>query len=280
MSRKFLVVSLLIIVLVALGVAITPQGRNMTGRLVSWWRGADDKAVTENVRSAFALSKRLSAYAIEVSTSGGAVALTGQVPTEIDKELAGTVARDVPGVQSVDNQLQVQPGLKPSEASVREGMRISDLEIRANLNEQLLASEALKGQNLQVSVENRIVTLNGQVDNPVQKAGAEQLARSLGNVVDVVNNLKVANPAAGQNETPGAPGVSRDMDLSNRVLFALFQAREDFADVGTIKAASRDGAVVLTGAVVSRAERALAERIARDVEGVKSVSNQLSVSQK
>lgn len=280
MSRKIVLFVLLLMLVLGLAVALTPQGRSWTGGLMSRWRGADDKAVSDNVRAAFALSKRLSAYSIEVTTSNGVVTLNGQVPTEIDKELAGNVARDVPEVQSVENLLQVQPGLKPSEASVREGVRMSDLEIRANLNEKLLGSEALKGQNLQVGVENRIVTLNGQVENQMQKAGAEQLARSLGNVVDVVNNLKVANPGAGQNETPGAPSVSRDMDLANRVLFALFQSREDFADVGTVKAASREGAVVLTGTVVSRAERALAERIARDVDGVRSVSNQLNVSQK
>lgn len=280
MSRKLAVFALLLIIAVGLAIGLTPQGRSWTGSLMGWWRGADDKALSDQVKAAFALSRRLSAYPIEVAARDGIVTLTGQVPTEIDKELAGNVARDVPDVQNVDNQLQVQPGLKPSEASVREGMRVSDLEIRANLNEKLLSSEILKGQSIQVAVEDRIVTLNGQVDNPIQKAGADQLAQSIPNVVKVVNNLEVVNPGASRDETPGVPAASKDKDLANRVLFALFQSREDFVDIGSIKAASREGAVVLTGAVASRAERALAERIARDVDGVKSVSNQLTVSQK
>ncbi|QQS49298.1 MAG: BON domain-containing protein [Acidobacteriota bacterium] len=280
MSRKLAVFALLLILAIGLAIGLTPQGRSWTGSLMGWWRGADDKALSDQVKAAFALSRRLSAYQIEVAARDGIVTLTGQVPTEIDKELAGNVARDVPDVQNVDNQLQVQPGLKPSEASVREGMRVSDLEIRANLNEKLLSSEILKGQSIQVAVEERIVTLNGRVDNPIQKAGADQLAQSIPNVVKVVNNLEVVNPGASREETPGVPAASKDKDLANRVLFAFFQSREDFADIGSIKAASREGSVVLTGAVASRAERALAERIARDVDGVKSVSNQLTVSQK
>ncbi|MBK9315541.1 MAG: BON domain-containing protein [Acidobacteria bacterium] len=280
MARRLVVFALVLILVLGLVVALTPQGRSWTGSVLGWWRGSDDKAVTDKVKSAFALSKRLSVYTIDVTTSGGVVTLTGQVPTEIDKDLAASVARDVPEVQNVENQLQVQPGLKPSEASVREGMRVSDLEIRADLNEKLLTSEALKGQSIQVSVQDRVVTLNGQVENPMQKAGAAQLASSLANVVNVVNNLQVTNPGASQNETPGVPAASKDKDLGNRVLFALFQSREDFTDIGTIKAASREGSVVLTGIVASRAERALAERIARDVDGVRSVSNQLTVGQK
>jgi osmotically-inducible protein OsmY len=158
-------------------------------------------------------------------------------------------------------------------------MRVTDLEIRADLNEKLAMSQALQGQSIQTNVQDRTVTLAGRVETPAQKTGAEQLARSVPNVVDVVNNLEVSNPAAGQNETPGVPEASsKNKDLTNRVLFALFNERENFADVGAIKVAAREGSVTLTGSVASRAEKALAERIARDVDGVKSVGNQLNVT--
>jgi osmotically-inducible protein OsmY len=142
-----------------------------------------------------------------------------------------------------------------------------------------VASQGLQGQTVQVSVQDRIVTLAGRVETPAQKAGAEQLALSVANVVKVVNNLEVSNPAAAQNETPGVSDSSpKDKELTNRVLFSLFKDRENFADVGAIKVTRREGNVILAGAVASRSERALAERIARDVDGVKSVSNQLSVA--
>ena len=86
---------------------------------------ASDSTTTGKVESAFALSKRLSVYEIEATTQAGVVTLTGQVPSEIDKELAANVARDTNGVNQVVNQLEVEPGVKPSEASLREsGSRI------------------------------------------------------------------------------------------------------------------------------------------------------------
>src|SRR5215470_13266345 len=87
-------------------------------------REVTDATITGQVKTAFALSKRLSAYDIAVETKEGVVTLTGQTPSEIDKELAGDVARDTTGVKQVDNQLRVEPGLKPSDASLRESSRI------------------------------------------------------------------------------------------------------------------------------------------------------------
>ncbi|MCI0337385.1 MAG: BON domain-containing protein [Acidobacteria bacterium] len=279
--RKSALGVVLIIIAVAVYLYFTPQGRTLAGRIFGWSQQATDLAISSKVKAAFALSKRLSAYDINIATKDGVVTINGQVPTEVDKDLAGNVAKDVPDVKNVNNQLQVQPGLKPSEATVREGMRVSDLEIRADLNERLLASQALQGHSIQVGVQERIVTLTGRVDTPAQKAGAEQLARSVSNVVDVVNNLTVNNPAAAFPESPGLSAAgAKDKDLATRVLFALFKERDNFVDIAAIKTTSREGIVTLTGPAGSRAERALAERIVREVDGVKGINNQLSVTGK
>ena len=239
-------------------------------------RDVSDAGVTAQVKAAFALSKRISAYEIGVKTKDGVVTLTGQSPSEIDRELAGNVARDTTGVKQVDNQIRVEPGLKPSDTSLRESARVTDLEIHAYLRERLAASEFLSGNEINVSVKDRVVTLTGRTQTPRQKAGVEQLARSIPNVADVVNQLTVTNPGAAQSET--SERESKDKELANQVLFALFNERDNFTNLGTIKVESRNGAVTLSGAVPSRAERALAERVARGVKGVSSVSNRLSVS--
>jgi osmotically-inducible protein OsmY len=239
-------------------------------------RDVSDAGITAQVKAAFALSKRISAYEIGVETKGGVVTLTGQAPSEVDRELAGDVAKDTTGVKQVDNQIRVEPGLKPSDASLRENARVTDLEIHANLRERLAASEFLSGNEINVSVKDRVVTLAGRTQTPQQKAGVEQLARSIPNVANVVNQLTVTNPGAAQSET--SERESKDKELANQVLFALFNERDSFTNLGTIKVESRNGAVTLSGAVYSRAERALAERVARGVKGVSSVSNRLTVS--
>jgi hyperosmotically inducible protein len=241
-------------------------------------REVADATITGQVKTAFAISKRISAYEIGVETNNGVVTLSGQVPTEIDKTLAGDVARDTTGVKQVDNQLRVEPGLKPSDASLRESSRVADLEIHADLRERLAASKHFTGSEIQVSVKDRVVTLTGRTQTPNQKTGAEQLARSLPNVVNVVNQLTVTNPGAAQAETGVPEQVSKDKELANQVSFALFIERDNFVNVGAIKAESRNGEVTLSGTVTSRAERALAERVARSVNGVSGVTNRLTVS--
>lgn len=237
-------------------------------------RDVSDAGITTQVKAAFALSKRISAYEIGVETKDGVVTLTGQAPSEIDRELAGNVARDTTGVKQVDNQIRVEPGLKPSDASLRESARVTDLEIHAFLRERLAASEYLSGNEINVSVKDRVVTLTGRTQTPQQKIGVEQVARSIPNVTNVVNQLSVANPGA-QSET--SERESKDKELANQVLFALFNERDNFTNLGAIKVDSRNGAVTLSGAVSSRAERALAERVTRGVKGVNSVSNRLTL---
>jgi len=277
MARKLLAILVVFVALVALiyyfyGHSILRTAQSVTQK-------ASDTATTTKVKSAIGLSKRLSAYEIGAETRDGAVTLTGQVPSEIEKELAESVAKDTTGVKQVNNQIQVEPGVKRSDASSRESARVADLEIRADLRERLAASPELKGKDIQVNVQDRVVTLSGQVDTPQQKVGAEQLARAVSNVVNVVNNLAVGNPAAAQGETPGVPeSVAKDRELAKQVSFALFNERDTFANVATIKTESRDGNITLSGSVVSRAERALAERIAHEVTGVRSVNNLLSVA--
>jgi osmotically-inducible protein OsmY len=279
LARNVILGALLLIAALALFVYFTPTGRALFDR--AWRAKPNDGDITlaNQVRSALSLSRRLAGYEIKVEAKDSLIILSGQVPTETDKGLAENVVKNIPRVTGVNNQLQVQPGLKPAEANQPEAGRIADLEIRAELSERLLASPGLQGQNIQTSVQERAVTLTGRVETPAQKTGAEQLARNISQVAQVINKLEVANPDAAQSPGPQATDPeSRNKELSNRVLFALFKERENFTDVGAIKASSQEGKVTLTGTAGSRAERALAERIALDVEGVKSVTNQLTVA--
>jgi hyperosmotically inducible periplasmic protein len=240
---------------------------------------ASDITTTGKVKSNFSLSKRLSAYDINVDTHNGIVTLSGRVPSEIDKDLAVGVAKDTTGVIEVTNQLTVEPGIRLSEESLRESARIADLEIQADLRERLSSSPELGKENIQIAVEKRSVTLSGEVTSPKQKVGAEQVARSLSNISEVINLLSVRNPESGRNETPGVgANTSPDQTLSRQVQFALFNERENFTDINAIKSENKEAVVTLSGKVASKSERALAERIVRDLSGVKKVQNQLEVS--
>jgi hyperosmotically inducible periplasmic protein len=70
----------------------------------------DDASITREVSSAIAADKELRRLRIDVDTENGIVTLSGPAPTASAKAHADEVARTVPGVVSVNNQLTLQTG--------------------------------------------------------------------------------------------------------------------------------------------------------------------------
>jgi sporulation protein YlmC with PRC-barrel domain len=67
--------------------------------------GTLDAALTTRVKTALSLSKRIPAGKINVDSEGDIVTLRGEVPSPQIRDLAESVARDVPGVREVRNHL-------------------------------------------------------------------------------------------------------------------------------------------------------------------------------
>jgi osmotically-inducible protein OsmY len=81
-----------------------------------------DAATTAAVKSALALNRQVSAFDIHVNSSNNVdtkdnnVTLTGQVPTDDDKRVAGEIALSTRGVANVVNNLQVDPKSQAAKA--------------------------------------------------------------------------------------------------------------------------------------------------------------------
>ncbi|MBS0454738.1 MAG: BON domain-containing protein [Proteobacteria bacterium] len=71
-------------------------------------KAADDATITAAVSAGLAKDPDLSAIKIDVDTQGGKVTLRGPAPNPVAKERAEQIAKDVKGVSSVDNQLEVK----------------------------------------------------------------------------------------------------------------------------------------------------------------------------
>src|SRR5262249_37865311 len=232
-----------------------------------------DAATTVKVKSALSLSKRLAGYNIGVKTEGGVVTLTGEVSSDEAKSLAGDIARDTPGAKDVKNDINVNPGARPS----NESSRVEDLEIKTSILESLNHSPELAGKRIEVKVENQVVLLTGTVDTPAQRSGAEQIARAATGVVGVTNNIAVTNPqAATEPPATNKPAADPNTELAKRVEFELYKTGA--FDVQTMRIQAKDGIVTLAGSVRSRAEEMLAVRVAETVDGVKKVTSELKVS--
>jgi len=262
---------LLVLLLVVAGILIyrLPAATPVREMLRSVKDTSQDAATTSKVKTALLLSKHVSAFDIKATTTRGVVSLTGEVPSEETRRLAGAIAQDTSGVAHVQNDLLVNPGAGRNSAMANLGDRIADLEVKTIVIDRLARAPELKDKRLTVQVARQVVTLEGTVDSPAQKRAAEDIAIQAPGVQSLVSQITVADGQAGPEST--------DDRLARRVEFELYSTKA--VSLKAVQIRSQDGTVVLSGSVQSRAEKLLAEKVAQSVEGVKKVVNNLSAQE-
>jgi osmotically-inducible protein OsmY len=97
----FMTLAAAICVAVLAGCAGTPN-QESTGEYL------DSSVITAKVKAALLNAENLPSSEISVASFKGGVQLSGFVPTETDKARAEVVARDVDGVKSVTNSIEVK----------------------------------------------------------------------------------------------------------------------------------------------------------------------------
>jgi osmotically-inducible protein OsmY len=128
------------------------------------------------------------------------VHLTGTVESDIDRDLAGELAKGIDGVVDVKNDLRVDvaEGRRAREETHSQagerpfGAWIDDATTTAAVKSKLLGSANIKGLKIDVDTNNDVVTLTGQVRSSEQSQLAEELAKNTGDVKEVHNNLVVS----------------------------------------------------------------------------------------
>ena len=71
------------------------------------------------------------------------------------------------------------------------GQYVDDSTITASVKAKLVGDKTVNLTRIEVDTTNQVVTLNGIVESADQRAKAEQLARQVGGVKGVKNNLQV-----------------------------------------------------------------------------------------
>ena len=66
----------------------------------------DDASITSDVQARLAADPQTKPFAITVDTKAGVVHVAGDVAKDADRQAVERIARDAPGVQSVDNDVR------------------------------------------------------------------------------------------------------------------------------------------------------------------------------
>jgi len=109
MRTKLLIAgSALALILAACDRAPEPRAAGDKGVVDRSQAVASDATITAKVKSKFVADDQLKAHEINVDTKDGVVTLRGSVADANAKERATTVAREVEGVTTVNNELVVR----------------------------------------------------------------------------------------------------------------------------------------------------------------------------
>ena len=228
-----------------------------------------------SVVTAIALNRHLNPFKIDVEVENGTAVLTGEVESDVDRDLAEQVAMSVDGVQKVDNQLTVDVDAERNEHNDKSmSQRFDNATTTASVKSRLLWNSNTEGLDINVTTMNGVVTLEGTAQSEEAKELAERLAANTDGVRDVENNITVnANATAAakaQNTADEAGEAISDAWITSKVKSTfLFSSNLDGLDI-TVE--TENGQVTLSGTVDSAAEKELAVETARNIRGVTDVN--------
>jgi hyperosmotically inducible protein len=265
-SGRTTVALAVLMLLVVVAYFVATRNSSVQNAYSSIKESTQDAATTSRVRTALLLSKQVSPFDVKVQTVQGAVTLQGQVPSEQVKNVASAIAQDTSSVKQVQNNLSINPSTERNPDREHLGERVADLEIQTLVSDALSKNADLADKHIATVVKNKSVTLSGTVQSVSQKYTADQIAWQVVGVQGLTDSLNVT-------DAPAEP-ESADDKLARRVEFALYSTKA--IPLKTVQIHADNGVVTLTGTVLSRAEKLLAENTAKSVEGVRKVVNSLA----
>ena len=223
-----------------------------------------DDRIESSARQSYVFKTYLQADDIKIQSRDGDVILTGTVSEESHKSLAKDTVAGLPGVNSVDNKLEVK-GETPAENS--------DAWIMMKVKATLLFHRSVSGFKTEVTVKDGIVSLQGEATSVAQKDLVTEYARDVDGVKDVKNEMAVTKTSKKMSETVGEK--IDDASITAQVNMMHLYHRSTSALKTSVT--TKDGVVTLGGKAKNANERDLATKFTKDINGVKIVMNVMTI---
>jgi hyperosmotically inducible protein len=150
-------------------------------------QAARDVYITSATKMRLLADENTPATDINVDTRDGVVTLFGIVPSDAAKKAAEADARQVSGVRTVNNELQVVPKAEQKRVEAR------DDDLQKQVEQRLEQRQDLSGTNVDAEVKNGVVRLTGKVESEEQRLAAAITARSTPGVRAVRDELQISS---------------------------------------------------------------------------------------
>ena len=223
-----------------------------------------DDQIISSAKNSYVFKNHLKGDDIKIQSKDGAVTLTGTVAEESHKTLARETVASLSGVKTVDNRLEVKGA--PLAATN------SDAWLVTKVKTTLLFHSSVSAGATEVNVKDGVVTLRGDAGSQAQKDLTTEYAKDIDGVKDVKNEMVVSKPAKKTQSTGG-----KIDDASITALAKMTLLYHGSTSALNTSVTTKDGVVTLSGKAKTAAEKDLATKYVKDVNGVKSVKNQMTI---
>ncbi|HIC1893830.1 TPA: molecular chaperone OsmY [Citrobacter freundii] len=197
---------------------------------------------------------------LKISKTLLAVMLTSAVATGSAYAENATTDKAQSGVESA--------GQKVDSSMNKVGNFMDDSTITAKVKAALVDHDSIKSTNISVKTDQKVVTLSGFVESQAQAEEAVKVAKGVEGVTSVSDKLHVRD-----SKETSVKGYAGDTAITSEVKAKLLA--DDIVPSRKVKVETTDGVVQLSGTVESQAQSDRAESIAKAIDGVKSVKNDL-----
>ncbi|MCX8981669.1 molecular chaperone OsmY [Citrobacter portucalensis] len=197
---------------------------------------------------------------LKISKTLLAVMLTSAVATGSAYAENATMDKAQSGVESA--------GQKVDSSMNKVGNFMDDSTITAKVKAALVDHESIKSTDISVKTDQKVVTLSGFVESQAQAEEAVKVAKGVEGVTSVSDKLHVRD-----SKDTSVKGYVGDTAITSEVKAKLLA--DDIVPSRKVKVETTDGVVQLSGTVDSQAQSDRAESIAKAIDGVKSVKNDL-----
>jgi len=191
---------------------------------------------------------------IGVQVRDGIATLSGHVGAHAKKVAAVAAAHRVFGVLDVVDDMKVR---------IPSVWERTDQDIASAVRNALIWDVFVPDRKIKSTVTSGAVTLEGAVDNWIERHNAEKAVHRLAGVRDVINKITVAAKAVDASQ------IKRDIES------ALERRTE--REAKRLSVGVHDGTVTLTGTLRSWGEKNAAEHVAWATPGVRHVNDQTVV---
>lgn len=197
---------------------------------------------------------------LKISKTLLAVMLTSAVATGSAYAENATTDKVQSGVESA--------GQKVDSSMNKVGNFMDDSTITAKVKAALVDHDSIKSTDISVKTDQKVVTLSGFVESQAQAEEAVKVAKGVEGVTSVSDKLHVRD-----SKETSVKGYAGDTAITSEVKAKLLA--DDIVPSRKVKVETTDGVVQLSGSVDSQAQSDRAESIAKAIDGVKSVKNDL-----